>query len=267
VAFNSLLEGVLRDCEDMAVMIAYSSIRRHFSRLGYLLDTVHTPRLVVLDAADDSNVLVLPSPNRGSSVRQDDSKCQSHSDKSDYEATERAWPTASGVPSDSNDKAFQAGDTEGGGKGGEGALRHNLFGFSVVGLRDWGNSVFGDPLMAKVFSEGPTAELLRGFDGTDRENGRRLIGHGVDDAVRDGCASVRLLFYEVYHLTACIVKEFYRPKSEGRIRELAARKKLNEVLAKLEEIEDDPKRGLRWPTGEMSAAKKQKTDQDGLIRD
>ncbi|KAK4185292.1 hypothetical protein QBC35DRAFT_504049 [Podospora australis] len=58
VAFQSMLEGILRDGEDMAVVLSYATIRRHFRRLGYLLDEVTTARLVVLDAADESNILV-----------------------------------------------------------------------------------------------------------------------------------------------------------------------------------------------------------------
>lgn len=59
VAFHSMLEGVLRDGEDMAVVMAYSTIRRHFRRLGYLLDGVSVGRLVVVEAGGRGNVLVL----------------------------------------------------------------------------------------------------------------------------------------------------------------------------------------------------------------
>ncbi|KAK4228162.1 hypothetical protein QBC38DRAFT_443052 [Podospora fimiseda] len=58
VAFHSMLEGSLRDGEDMAVVLSYSTIRRHFRRLGYLLDEVRVPRLVVVDGGDESNILV-----------------------------------------------------------------------------------------------------------------------------------------------------------------------------------------------------------------
>ncbi|KAK4159648.1 hypothetical protein QBC43DRAFT_221598 [Cladorrhinum sp. PSN259] len=58
VAFHSMLESSLRDGEDMAVVLSYPTIRRHFRRLGYLLDEVTTPRLVVVDAGDENNILV-----------------------------------------------------------------------------------------------------------------------------------------------------------------------------------------------------------------
>ncbi|KAK3989660.1 hypothetical protein QBC44DRAFT_240943 [Cladorrhinum sp. PSN332] len=58
VAFHSMLEGSLRDGEDMAVVLSYPTIRRHYRRLGYLLDEVRVPRLVVVDGGDESNVLV-----------------------------------------------------------------------------------------------------------------------------------------------------------------------------------------------------------------
>ncbi|KAK4179711.1 hypothetical protein QBC36DRAFT_231330 [Triangularia setosa] len=70
VAFHSMLEGVLRDGEDMAVVLGYSTIRRHFRRLGYLLDDVTVPKLVVVDAAHDSNLLVERIPeNDGGGIR------------------------------------------------------------------------------------------------------------------------------------------------------------------------------------------------------
>ncbi|KAK4194096.1 hypothetical protein QBC40DRAFT_321613 [Triangularia verruculosa] len=69
MAFHSMLEGVLRDGEDMAVVLGYSSIRRHFRRLGYLLDDVTVARLVVVDAAEDENVLVERTLDTGVRIR------------------------------------------------------------------------------------------------------------------------------------------------------------------------------------------------------
>lgn len=57
-AFLAMVEGILRDGEDLAVMMSYSLIRHHMQRLGHLLNAVTQPRLVVLDAGDDANVLV-----------------------------------------------------------------------------------------------------------------------------------------------------------------------------------------------------------------
>jgi hypothetical protein len=57
-AFHSLLEGVLRDGEDKAVLLPYEVIRAHYKRLSYYLDSVLLPRLVVLDIGNDRNVMV-----------------------------------------------------------------------------------------------------------------------------------------------------------------------------------------------------------------
>jgi len=56
--FNLLLEGALRDGEDIAVIIPYETIRNQYKRLSYRLDAVLQPRLLVLDAGSETNVLV-----------------------------------------------------------------------------------------------------------------------------------------------------------------------------------------------------------------
>jgi len=57
-AFNSSVEGILRDGEDMSVLLPYDVIRRHFSRLSWRLEAVITPRLVVLDVGCETNVMI-----------------------------------------------------------------------------------------------------------------------------------------------------------------------------------------------------------------
>jgi len=57
-AFRSILEGVLRDAEDVSLLLPYDDIRQHFFRLAWRLDSVLTPRLVVIDAGEETNVLV-----------------------------------------------------------------------------------------------------------------------------------------------------------------------------------------------------------------
>jgi hypothetical protein len=57
-AFNVLLEGILRDGEDMAVLLPYEVVRAHYQRLSQHLDAVTLPRLVVLDSGSNTNVMV-----------------------------------------------------------------------------------------------------------------------------------------------------------------------------------------------------------------
>lgn len=56
--FNTLLEGILRDGEDMSVLLPYDTIRSHYKRLSWCLDGITTSRLVVLDMGDETNVMV-----------------------------------------------------------------------------------------------------------------------------------------------------------------------------------------------------------------
>lgn len=265
LAFHAILEGILRDAEDMAVTISYQAIRRHFRRLRVYLDAVTVARLVILDAAHDSNVMA----ERDSAPTQQDGR-----NKSRIEVT--------GLVAGS--------DGEGGGVGDRG----NDDGWDpasirVTGLRDWSNCTFGDPLMAMVFSEEPSEEFLRGF------TGRRQLQEAEDEQQQqqqqqkqqsradggDGggatcdmltmCgdiieypeeAHIRLLLYECYHATVAVVKEFYRPRSDSMDRELAARKRLHAVLVRLENVRDGPKRRHIRPVGEMSPAKKTKTEDE-----
>ncbi|KAE8449959.1 hypothetical protein EG329_007098 [Mollisiaceae sp. DMI_Dod_QoI] len=61
--FNTLLEGILRDGEDMAVLLPYEVIRSQFKRLSLRLDAVTVPRLVVLDVDDPNNIMVQRDPD------------------------------------------------------------------------------------------------------------------------------------------------------------------------------------------------------------
>lgn len=205
LAFHSLLEGILRDGEDMAVAVPYAAVRRTFRRLANVLDGVVVPRLVVVDGGDEVNVLVEQRQCEGGKVD---------------------WV--------------------------------------VSGLQDWSNSLFGDPLMASTFSDGPSESFLEGFNGTSSmglaAGALRFSRDVIDDL---SSAGVRLMLYQMYHALVCIVREFYRPRVDSSKRELAARKRLNEVLAKLADVADDPKRSHKRPSGEMSPAKRLKGDDGG----
>lgn len=69
--FNTLFEGILRDGEDMAVVLPYAAIRTHYQRLSWRLDAVTTPRLVILDIGGDTNVMVERAPSRASPTTHD----------------------------------------------------------------------------------------------------------------------------------------------------------------------------------------------------
>ncbi|KAK4108173.1 hypothetical protein N656DRAFT_761974 [Canariomyces notabilis] len=271
VAFHSLLEGILRDGEDMAVVLGYSAIRRQFRRLGYLLDEVSVARLVVVDGADEGNVLV-----RGE-VKD---KHEDYEDEDGQEEGKGKWMASAGP-------ATGEGEAKGEGKEGQTSTnakepekRHSTRRLRVTGLADWSSCVFGDPLLATVFSDPqqqqpPSAGFLEGFN-----NGtKKIVQQGLyldpaastakdpqllpldGDIIEDvDTAWIRLLLYQVYHAVVHIVREFYQPRPDSRDRELEARRKLNEVLARLAEVHDDAKKKHPRPSGEMSPAKRIKAD-------
>jgi hypothetical protein len=67
-AFHSLLEGVLRDGEDMAVLLPYDTIRAHYQQLSWCLGAVTVPRLLVLDAGSETNVMIERGSGEGTSA-------------------------------------------------------------------------------------------------------------------------------------------------------------------------------------------------------
>ncbi len=136
---------------------------------------------------------------------------------------------------------------------------------AVTGLWDWSNTVFGDPLFATVFSRGTSPEFLRGFrrpprradddsdsddesndESDDEDEAGDTDGDTDGDADADddpiiedrANAPVRLLLYECYHATVCVVRQFYRPDTDSGARELAARRRLAAALARLGDVED-----------------------------
>ncbi|KAK3301493.1 uncharacterized protein B0H64DRAFT_39951 [Chaetomium fimeti] len=271
VAFHSMLEGVLRDGEDMAVVVSYSTIRRQFRRLGYLLDDVTTGRLVVVEGVGRGNVLVEEvggqqekdvkqekegddngpdgGKNKGKAIDQKASvKKEDDTEKEDV--TEKG---EAGATQEKNDTQPQ----------------QNL---KLTGLRDWSSAIFGDPLLATVFSDPhqplPSSAFLEGFNdekpNSDRDSRHAQLPYPLNPTIIENVdtAGVRLLFYQVYHTVTRIVSEFYRPRQDSSARELEARKKLNEVLTKLAEVPDNTKKRHQRPSGEMSPAKRLRGAED-----
>ncbi|KAI2469186.1 hypothetical protein F4781DRAFT_237960 [Annulohypoxylon bovei var. microspora] len=224
-AFHALLEGVLRDAEDMAVTFSYEPIRGYFNRLGYLLDGVTTARLVILDASDESNILVsrsTKSAEKGDEVRPQPTPSQDPN-RTETEAT------AENPPIDRSKKEDESGESSD-------TQQPTV---TVTGFRDWSNCVFGDPLFAEVFSRDPASEFLRGFYGNALHNND---GDLVED--RES-APVRLLLYECYHATVGVVKQFYRPGPNSSDREITARRRLVTALKRLQEVDEEEAAGKR----------------------
>ncbi|KAI2627514.1 hypothetical protein GGR54DRAFT_652366 [Hypoxylon sp. NC1633] len=252
-AFHSLLEGVLRDAEDMAVTISYEPIRGYFNRLGHFMDGVTTARLVILDASDETNVLV------SRSAKTAEKENETHSPptpKKDIKQNE------TDVKPGNVTKEQDRGENEGGE-----LSNPQQPSISVAGLRDWSSCVFGDPLFAEAFSQSPSPDFLRGFR---KAQGSEASTGEYDDSLVDDCENVpvRLLLYECYHATVSVVKQFYRPGPESSEREIAARRRLAAALRRLEEVNEEAAgKRPRRPSANVEAwpAKKPKGDRDGLI--
>jgi len=252
-AFNLMFEGVLRDAEDMGIMLAYSMIRKHLTRFSYMLDDVTVPSLVLVDGMEDQNALVfvVPTHTTEKETQRTSTRARPHGDERSSEEGKQREEREEGASPLCHDLE---------GKGGhptpEVACEPK---YQVVGLRDWSNAVFGDPLLSTAFSNNPSKELLNGFYGSKTDNHQSPNPKSEE---KNDSTKTRLLLYQAYHATVAIVTEFYRPQSDSTARELAGRRKLTEALMKLEEVEDDPKHSRhRRPSGEMSPAKKLKVEE------
>ncbi|KAF7540452.1 hypothetical protein G7054_g1401 [Neopestalotiopsis clavispora] len=298
-AFHAMVEGILRDGEDLAVTISYSQIRHHVQRLGYLLDAVTQSRLVVLDAGSDTNVIVY----RGTTLLEQQQQRQPRTDNDaaetwiaatnttpsetssppaadNFSPRNRHWQTLvgdtsnimnanQGLPNEPKD----AGGGNMDGPSGQGTSSVRL---SVNGLRDWSICIFGDPLMTEIFNQDPSSDFIRGFrQQQPSSSSSSAAGHisrissppPPDDLIEDReNANIRLMLYECYHATVSIVKQFYRPSGpESTRREMEARRRLAAVLNKLAAVEDNPSKRPR--TGSLDnnnssiwPAKKSKSD-------
>ena len=274
-AFHSLLEGILRDGEDMAITIAYSSIRKHFSRLSHFLDLVLEPRLVIVDGTEHSNILVDGAYGNGSAAGAEKGREASVRVGMRQKTNESSrFPPTSGLEMGINESI---GDQRGGKaekvaqekghknkeKTPDEVRNQNQKRFIVTGLRDWSNCVFGDPLFARGFSDQPSGDFARGFLGGLESVPRRssnVDGDGADPIEDRQNSATRLLLYQAYHATVAIVREFYGSRTDRGKTELAARMKLTEVLSQLEEVDDVPKRRNRRLSGAMSPAKRFRQD-------
>ncbi|KAK4124195.1 hypothetical protein N657DRAFT_571124 [Parathielavia appendiculata] len=293
VAFHSMLEGVLRDGEDMAVVMAYSAIRRQLRRLGYVLDEVTVGRLVLVDFMLDGvegrrrNVLVVDDGEEEDGGGKEGKGDEGKGDERKGDEVGLKTREGGDVDGEARNgkgekvKEIQRADVQQGEEGEKAAPtetdshpRHRL---RVTGLCDWSSCVFGDPLLAAVFSDPqqqqpPSSAFLGGFSGEkqrepnpDYHHRRPLDPHHhlpfpLNEIVIEATdtAWIRILLYQVYHAATHIVGEFYRPRQDSSARELEARRKLNEALARLAEVPDDAKRKHQRPSGEMSPAKRQR---------
>jgi hypothetical protein len=251
-AFNLMLEDILRDAEDMAISIPYPVLRKHCLYLSHRLDEVTEPRLVFIDGVEDTNVLI-------TSAEEEDGQYEAKDESEDEESVEEN--------EDESDDSVQDGPRR------SPCLRkkrHNKNPTAttstpqiVFGFRNWSNAIFGDPLIAKVFSNNPPSSFLD--RSCHRGSSTSPFASSKTSVHKTTSAEIRLLLYQAYHATVAVVHEFYHPKSDSTTRELAARRKLNDILLRLKQVEERDIDGQRLrpthrrPSGDMSPAKKLKS--------
>ncbi|OHF04359.1 hypothetical protein CORC01_00211 [Colletotrichum orchidophilum] len=243
-AFHSMLEAVLRDGEDMQVMLGYSTIRQQFKRFEYMLDGIKTPRLVAVDVGKDVNTLVLRKRDRG------DSACLVHGrPMGRLQDRNRHGSDAGSEVDDEHDIRSNSGDSTT-------LALHRDHGIIMAGMKDWSNFVFGDPLFALNLGREPSSDFLGGFNG-DLNNRHTIMSMFSSDLIEDKeRAHVRLLLYDCYHTVTHIARTYFRPQKDINGRELEARKRLNTILAQLDALDDAGTRRGRTASGESSPARK-----------
>ncbi|KAF0316238.1 hypothetical protein RB213_001110 [Colletotrichum asianum] len=247
-AFHSMLEAVLRDGEDMQVMLGYGSIRQHFKQFQYTLESVKTPRLVAVDAGKDLNTLVMRRKCR----KGPPSLASSHHLELRGESR---------VVDDSESETDDIDSSSELGLGGDDrATPYQQSNIIMTGMKDWSNFVFGDPLFAVDFCHGPSSDFLSGFNDVSPDQDTTAMSAFSSDMIEDkATAHIRILLYECYHTITHIAREFFRPRRDSSGRELEARKKLNHILAQLDTLSNAGDQRGRRPSGESSPAKRSKS--------
>lgn len=233
-AFLSLLESVLRDAEDISISVPYDKIRRHAGRFRHVLDEVTVPRLVILDAGQDLNTLVAAIHPREQQGNEHSLKKRSHSILTSQHNQCTGSPSTISEHGDIDtyrvDKDIRIPDeTESETKDADG--RDPLSILEVVGLQDWYDSVFGDPVFTSVLSQNGNADIWTGL--LCRAKSSQTTTNLEKESTQ---ARVRVLLYECYHALVAIVTEYYRMGLDSDDRELPARKRLLQALTKLDSI-------------------------------
>ena len=245
IAFQSMLESVLRDAEDLSVMLSYGAIRRHADRFEHFLDAVREPRLVVIDAGEDPNTLVLRPRQREESCL---SRSKNTKEKVKPLRPKGRAPEKRECSEESSEEPDMTSDDE---EGYDSETNHGRSQIEVTGLRQWSNCIFGDPLMAQILTHHPLPDLWHALDTPDSL---------IEDEPH---AHIRLLLYECYHAVVAVVREFYRPQPVADA-ELVARKQLACVLRRLDELDDEGiVRRRRRCSGEVSPAKRARQSEEG----
>ncbi|OAR01297.1 hypothetical protein LLEC1_02716 [Akanthomyces lecanii] len=226
-AFGEMLHNAIQDAQSNQITASYDSIRRFLGRFTHVLDTVVEPRLVLVDAGLDNNVLVALQE-----VENDNSDA-SGSGSGAIEVAE-----TSGIINSSPSIAP---------------------GIRVTGIREWAKAIFGDPLLSIMLSQAPSEYLLSGFCAS-------LVDTLDDmDEVSEALlqnrqhVQIRLNLYRIYHALNAISVEYIRRDEGSDPRELRARRALVEAVRELDTFDKAETSKRRRRRLEVAPSKRART--------
>ncbi|OAA73787.1 hypothetical protein ISF_00688 [Cordyceps fumosorosea ARSEF 2679] len=219
-AFASMLHEAIQDAQVNQITAAYDSIRRLLRRFAPVLDGVVEPRLVLVDAGLDKNVLVAMQKAEDGDPDDGDEKDSSVED----EEMEVDGSNNSGGSSSSSSNTAAA--------------------LKVTGLREWVKPVFGDPLLSITLCREPSEALVRGLctplaDTLDDDTDEAYQGLAQDEGDCPRRVQVRMHLYRIYHALNAISAEYVHRDEGSDPRELRARKVLVEAVRALETVEEE----------------------------
>ncbi|OAA41618.1 hypothetical protein BBO_05604 [Beauveria brongniartii RCEF 3172] len=222
-----MLHSAIQDAQASQITASYDSIRRCLHRFAHALDAVIEPRLVLIDAGLDQNVLVAMQEADGD-----------NSDMSDNEsgASEKS------NDSDSSDSSSNAATQ-----------------IKVTGLREWIKPIFGDPLLNIRLSQTNSEHVVLGFSTplADTLDDMKEVSESLSQNRQ--YAQIRLNLYRVYHALNAISVEYIRRDDDSDPRELRARKALVEAVRELEALDEAEASKRRRQLLEVATSKRQRT--------
>ncbi|KHO01097.1 uncharacterized protein MAM_00098 [Metarhizium album ARSEF 1941] len=255
-AFLSLFESVLRDAEDVALSLEYDRLRFHAGRFKKILDEVTVPCLVILDAGEYVNVHIAPS---GDSATQELKDFMQRHGQTHF-GTEKPQHVAAALLEPYRPAEKQADDKPDPVPAAPTTTCHSPNVPRVIGVQDWHNSVFGDPLFTSVLTRSKNTNI---WDGLMNQNGHvesKAIREAIGLAKDSQHVDVRRLLYDCYHSATTIVKEYYRVTVDGDDRELPARRRLLQAIVRLDDLDDQGRMIHPNPCSAHPIEKRKKSD-------
>ncbi|KGQ02508.1 hypothetical protein BB8028_0002g10050 [Beauveria bassiana] len=226
-AFGEMLHSAIQDAQASQITASYDSIRRCLHRFAHALDAVIEPRLVLMDAGLDQNVLVV----------------MQEADSDNFDTSD-------------NESGASEKSKESDGSDSSGSAATQL---KVTGLREWIKPVFGDPLLNIRLSQTNSEHVVHGFSTplADTLDDMKEVSESLSQNRQ--YVQMRLNLYRVYHALNAISVEYIRRDDDSDPRELRARKALVEAVRELEALDEAEASKRRCRLIEVVPSKRQRT--------